>query len=308
MTAIGAGAAIGALVAGVTAAAAGGVGDAAGAGSAGTLTVISVVGVESLPGVVGPFPDVVEGDGDRWWRRRRHDGDRRRGRGGAGRVGGRGAARVAGRRRRAAGRRRASPRSSSCRLVGGGVAAVVVVGRGVEPSVGVVAGRRGRSVGRVGGGRRRAAVAADCADVPSVVVELLVEAAWPLVSGGEAAAVEPLGPVESSAAAGPAIASAAATQQSNASSSAALCGRPTLVPTFTPTDTLRLTRSQSSIYQPARPDTTSRASLTIRARTLRERGWDLPPGKTSLQSSRKGCSMGPTTGAGRGCAVIRRGG
>ncbi len=75
------------------------------------------------------------------------------------------------------------------------------------------------------------------ADVPPVVVELLLAAGWPVVSVGEVTVGVP-DPVESSAAAGPAIASAATTQHSNAHS-VALRDRPTLAPTFSPTNTLR---------------------------------------------------------------------
>jgi len=60
----------------------------------------------------------------------------------------------------------------------------------------------------------------------------------PLVSGGAVAVAELAAPLESSAAAGPAIPSAA-TPQHRIASSAAQRDRPALVPNFSPTDTLR---------------------------------------------------------------------
>ena len=76
--------------------------------------------------------------------------------------------------------------------------------------------------------------------VSPVVVDPSAEPVWPVsedvvVALGVDAV---LGPVESSAAAGPAIASAAMTPHSEANSSAVLRDRSTLVP-ISPTDTLR---------------------------------------------------------------------
>jgi hypothetical protein len=70
---------------------------------------------------------------------------------------------------------------------------------------------------------------------PSVAVEPPVCDVWLLVSGGAAAVGVVLVPPESSAAAGPATARAAATQHTSTSRITAPCGRPSLVPTFSPT-------------------------------------------------------------------------
>ena len=91
-----------------------------------------------------------------------------------------------------------------------------------------------------------------------------VDDVCPLASGGVAAVVAPAAPPESSAAAGPAIASAA-TMQHRSASNAAPRDRPALVPTFSPTDTLRrpAPAPNMSIYQPTRADTTSPLPLTV---------------------------------------------
>jgi hypothetical protein len=136
-------------------------------------------------------------------------------------------------------------------VVAGGVVPLVVVvdppvGAVVEPSVGV-----GVALAPVGtvvppAGSVTAedplTLVGDVAvvGVPEVVADgsVDVDDVWPLVSGGAACVVAVAAPLESSAAAGPAIARAQVTQHSNANS-AAQRDPPALVPTFSPTDTLR---------------------------------------------------------------------
>ena len=110
------------------------------------------------------------------------------------------------------------------------------VGAGVELPVGAVAPPLGSVTADV-----LPSVGVTAVEVVVVVVEGSVDVdavCPPLVSGGAVAVAELAAPLESSAAAGPAIASAA-TPQHRIASSAAQRDRPALVPNFSPTDTLR---------------------------------------------------------------------
>jgi len=92
------------------------------------------------------------------------------------------------------------------------------------------------SVGSVAAGVVTSVVVGVVVVDPSVLVVPSVGVVdWLLVSGGAAAVDVVVDPPESSAAAGPATASAAAAQQRSTSRITAPCGRPSLVPTFSPT-------------------------------------------------------------------------
>ena len=261
--------------------------------------------VRAGAGVEGP---AAGGGGDRWWRGRR-DGDRRSGR-----------------------RRSRSARRSSSPLV----PVAVVLAAVVVPSVVAVrsscrcrwppsscrrswscrrrrraVGGGGRSVGRLGDRRRCAAV-----DRRWCCARTTFRRSWsrcwstrPDCSCRAARPPLSIHSVRSSRRRRPGLRPRARRQRSRATQAAALrcaADRPSSRPSLPPTPSDYPLPHQ---YLPARAAGHNLARIPDDPRgTLRERGWDLPPGKTSLQSSRKGCSMGPTTGAGRGCAVIRRGG
>jgi len=111
------------------------------------------------------------------------------------------------------------------------------VGAGVELPVGAVV----PPLGSVTADDALPSVGVAAVEVVVVVVEGSVDVdavCPPLVSGGAVAVAELAAPLESSAAAGPAIPSAA-TPQHRIASSAAQRDRPALVPNFSPTDTLR---------------------------------------------------------------------
>ncbi len=276
----------------MTAAAAGGVGDVAGAGSAGTLTVISVVGFESLPGVVGRVSRRRRrGGGDRWWRApasRRGSSERSW--------------------------RRRSGRRSSRRWSG-----VVVAGARRRRCR-----RRGRR--RVGGGRRRrrvvsarwAAASSRSVVVPSVGSTAAGDA---LPSAGDvAAARDDVPPVVSWSSAGRSGLAARvgrrgrrcrATRSGRVVGGGRACDRErrddaaeqrkqqrcAVRPTDPRPDLHShrhppITRSHISIYQPARPDTTSRASLTIRAELYGRGGGTFLRGKLACSRVEKGAVWG----------------
>ena len=186
-------------------------------------------------------------------------------------------------------------------VVAGGVPPSVVV---VVPSVGGVVVPPVAVVPPVG-----VVPSVDTVPLDDVVVEVLpvvgaavpstVDAVPPLdgsvvpVAGAvvplpdEVVAVVVVGDVESSAAAGPATASAATSVHSAASSAAAVRIRPTLAPRSTPTDTLRLDPAPlTTIYQPARPDTTPGPGGRSRAKAYENGGGTFSRG--NLASSRVG--------------------